>query len=218
MRTVVAVALGMVVGIAAAVALAIGVYFLVPPVPPPTPPATPAPAALDPTPYPSPAPAPDDGASPAPGRSPAPSLLVGRVAPPLVAPGLDGTTIDLAAYIGRPVWLVFADSRCEPCREEYPLMNGLAARYGEAGLVVLAVHVGEDEAAARPFIEELHVTFPVAVDADRSRAATWLVADLPVHFWIDRTGVVREAAVGALTPELRTHHLAVIMPGVVIGE
>lgn len=97
-------------------------------------------------------------------------------------------------------------------------MNGLAARYGEAGLVVLAVHVGEDDAAARQFIEELHVAFPVALDADRSRAATWLVADLPVHFWIDRTGVVREAALGALTPELRTHHLAVILPGVVIGE
>jgi peroxiredoxin len=217
MRSIVAVALGMIVGIGAAVGLAVAAYSLVPPLPPPTPAPTPVPEAVAPTPYPGQTFTPGI-ASPDPGGSPAPSQLVGRDAPPLVAPGLDGATIDLASYLGRPVWLVFGDSGCEPCREEYPLMNGFAARYSEAGLVVLAVHVGEEAEAARAFIEELLVTFPVALDADRSRANSWLASDLPVHFWIDRTGVVREAAVGVLTPELRTHHLAVILPGVVIGE
>lgn len=217
MRTIVAVALGMVVGIAAAVVMAVAVYSLIPPLPVPTPPATP-PVGDAPTAHPDQTPTPAEVASPDPGRTPAPSLLLGRAVPPLVAPGLDGAPIDLASYLGRPVWLVFGDSRCEPCREEYPLMNGFAARYGEAGLVVLAVHVGEEAAAARQFIEELHITFPVALDEDRSRADTWYAADLPVHFWIDRSGVVREAAVGALTPQLRTHNLAVILPGVVIGE
>jgi peroxiredoxin len=218
MRGFVAVTLGMVVGVAAAAVVAVAVYSLIPPPPVPTPPSTPAPEAVAPTPHPDQTPTPGDAASPDPGRSPAPSELVGRPAPPLVALGIDGATIDLASYLGRPVWLVFGDSRCEPCRDEYPLMNGFAARYGEAGLAVLAVHVGEDAATARAFIDELLVTFPVALDGDRSRADTWLAADLPVHFWIDRSGVVREAAVGPLTPDLRTHHLAVILPGVVIGD
>ncbi|MEN9812825.1 MAG: hypothetical protein RL479_1511, partial [Verrucomicrobiota bacterium] len=36
-----------------------------------------------------------------------------------------------------------------PCRDEYPLVNGFAVRYAEAGLVVLAVHVKEGADAVR---------------------------------------------------------------------
>jgi peroxiredoxin len=224
MRTFIAIALGLAVGAAAALGLAVAVYSLVPVAPAPTVPPTATPVAVLPTPTPFPTPAataspvPGGSTGPSPTRSPSPFPLVGQPAPPLVAPGLDGTTIDLAAYRGKPVWIVFTGTYAPPSRDEYPLMNGFAVRYAATGLVVLAVHVKEDAATVQPFVDGLNVTFPVALDGDGSRAATWDALALPVHYWIDEAGIVRDAALGGLGPEQMALRLGTILPGVTIGE
>jgi thiol-disulfide isomerase/thioredoxin len=221
MRTFIAIALGLVAGALAALGLAVAVYSLVPAVPAPTaaPTATlaavlPSPTLLA-TPVATPAPA---TTAPGPTRSTSPFPLVGRPAPPLAAPGLDGATIDLAAYRGKPVWIVFTGTYCPPCRDEYPLMNGFAVRYADTDLVVLAIHVKEDAATVKPFVVGLNVTFPVALDGDGSRATTWDALALPVHYWVDEAGIVRDAALGGLGPDQMARSLGTILPGVTIGE
>jgi peroxiredoxin len=222
MRSFIAIGLGLLVGAAAALGLAVAVYSLVPPAPVPTAAPSATPAAVLPSPTPSATPT----ASPVavvpsasgPARSPSPFPLVGQAAPPLVAPGLDGSPIDLAAYRGKPVWVVFTGTYCPPCRDEYPLMNGFAVRYAETGLVVLAIHVEEEAATVQPFVDELNVTFPVGLDADGSRAAAWDAIALPVHYWIDEDGIVQEAALGGLGPDQMVQGLGTILPGVTIGE
>ena len=97
-------------------------------------------------------------------------------------------------------------------------MNGFAVRYEEAGLVVLAVHVKEGADVVEPFVEELGVAFPVAIDEDGSRAATWDAVALPVHYWIDAEGVIQEAALGGLGPDQMAASLGTIMPGVTFNE
>jgi cytochrome c biogenesis protein CcmG, thiol:disulfide interchange protein DsbE len=221
MRTFVAIALGLLVGVAAALGLAAAVYSLVPAAPPPTALPTPSSGVVVETPPATPSPTPTSGetaTSPAASRSPSPFPLVGTQAPALTVPALDGSTIDLAAYRGKPVWLVFTGTYCPPCRDEYPLMNGFAVRYAEAGLVVLAVHVKEDAATVRPFVESLDVTFPVGLDGDGSQARAWDAVALPVHYWIDAAGVVQDAALGGLGPDQMARGLGSIMPGVTIGE
>jgi len=221
MRTFVAIALGLVVGVAAALGLAVAVYSLVPAAPAPTAGPTATPVAVLPsatavaTPPATPSPA---ASAPGPTRSPSPFPLVGRPAPSLAVPGVDGASIDLAAYRGKPVWLVFTGTYCPPCRDEYPLMSGFAVRYAETGLVVLAVHVKEDAATVKPFVDGLGVTFPVGLDGDGSRAATWDALALPVHYWIDEAGIVRDAALGGLGPDQMARGLGTILPGVTIGE
>jgi thiol-disulfide isomerase/thioredoxin len=222
MRTFVAIVAGLAIGVAAALGLAVAVYSLVPGVPAPTLVPTPPPAAVveTPTPLPTPLPteAPEETPSPSAARSPSPFPLVGKPAPPLVVTGLDGTSLDLAAYRGKPVWVVFTGTYCPPCRDEYPIMNGYAVRYADAGLVVLAVHVKEDAATVQPFVDALNVTFPVGLDGDGSRAKTWDAAALPVHYWIDAEGVVQEAALGGLGPDQMANNLTTILPGVTVGE
>lgn len=221
MRTFIAIALGLIAGVAAALGLAVAVYSLVPTAPAPTAAATSTPGAVLPsptllaTPVTTPSPPPTERG---PTRSPSPFPLVGKPAPPLVAPGLDGATIDLAAYRGEPVWLLFTGTYAPPARDEYPLMNGFAVRYAETGLVVLAVHVKEDAATVKPFVDALNVTFPVALDGDGSRATAWDALALPVHYWIDEAGIVRGAALGGLGPEQMARSLGTILPGVTIGE
>jgi peroxiredoxin len=223
MRTFIAIAIGLVAGVAAAVGLAVAVYSLVPIAPAPTAAATSTPVAVlaSPTPVATPAATASpvaSGTGTGSTHSPSAFPLVGQPAPPLAAPGLDGATIDLAAYRGKPVWIVFTGTDAPPSRDEYPLMNGFAVRYAETGLVVFAVHVKEDAATVKPFVDGLNVTFPVALDGDGSRAATWDALALPVHYWIDEAGIVREAALGGLGPEQMTRGLGMILPGVTIGE
>jgi cytochrome c biogenesis protein CcmG, thiol:disulfide interchange protein DsbE len=105
-------------------------------------------------------------------------------------------------------------SWCPPCRDELPIMNGLAARYADTGLVVLAIDVREDEAVVDAFIRELDVTFPVGLDTDGTAQSDWGALALPVHYWVDAEGVVRDGALGGIGPEVMAEGLESILPGV----
>jgi thiol-disulfide isomerase/thioredoxin len=139
---------------------------------------------------------------------------VGEPAPPLRLPQVGGGTVDLAALRGRPVWVNFMRTDCPPCRDEFPLMNGFAARYASTNLLVVAVDIRESEAVADDFARSLDATFPVALDADGAAQATWGAIVLPVHFWVDVDGIIRAGALGGIGPDIMAVSLARILPGV----
>jgi thiol-disulfide isomerase/thioredoxin len=190
-------------------------------------------AALVPTPSPQPSPSvavPSPSASPSgsasasplisasPGASASGSALfgIGQPAPTLVVPQVGGGTIDLAALKGKPVWINFMATWCPPCQDEFPLMNGFAARYAADGLVVIAIDVKEDEGTVAAFAESLAATFPLGLDTAGSAADTWDALALPVHFWIDADGIVRDGALGGIGPDIMARGLQAIMPGVTV--
>jgi thiol-disulfide isomerase/thioredoxin len=170
-------------------------------------PSTPAPATA------SPAPSSSADASPSAGAS-AGLFHVGEPAPALVVPQVGGGTIDLANLRGQPVWVNFMATWCLPCIDEFPLMNGFAARYAEDGLVLLAIDVKEEEGAVAAFGESLDATFPLGLDSDGTVAERWDAIALPVHFWIDKDGIVRDGALGGIGPDIMARGLEAILPGV----
>ena len=139
---------------------------------------------------------------------------VGEPAPPLDLPQVGGGTIALAELRGRPVWVNFMATWCPPCVDEFPLMNGFAARHAEDGLVVIAVDVREDEGTVAAFAERLDTAFPIGLDLEGAAQAEWGANALPVHFWIDADGIVREGALGGIGPDVMAEALRTIMPGV----
>ncbi len=165
-------------------------------------------------------------ASPAlsPSASPSPSasgpligaFRLGEPAPALVVRQLGGGTVDLAKLRGHPVWVEFMATWCPSCRDEFPLMNGFAARYASAGLVVVAVDVREDEAAVAAFVAQLSATFPVGLDDDGKATAAWGAIGLPTHVFVDASGVIRYGAIGGIGPDLMAAGLRTIMPGVTV--
>jgi thiol-disulfide isomerase/thioredoxin len=158
-------------------------------------------------------------ASPTPTPAPSPSVAeapfhVGQPAPPLSVPQVGGGTIDLANLRGKPVWVNFMATWCPSCQDEFPLMNGFATRYADEGLVVIAVDVREEEGAVAAFAEGLGATFPLGLDSDGKAADAWDAIALPVHFWIDAEGIVRDGAFGGIGPDIMADALETIMPGV----
>ena len=139
---------------------------------------------------------------------------IGEVAPALVVPQVGGGTIDLANLRGQPIWVNFMGTYCPPCRDEFPLMNGFAARYADDGLVILAIDVREDEGTVASFANELGAIFPLGLDTDGSVADAWGALALPVHFWIDTDGVIRDGALGGIGADIMAEGLAKILPGV----
>jgi cytochrome c biogenesis protein CcmG, thiol:disulfide interchange protein DsbE len=139
---------------------------------------------------------------------------IGEPAPPLVVPQLGGGTIDLASLRGKPVWVNFMGTYCPPCRDEFPQMNGFYARYADDDLVVLAIDVREDEGTVAAFAQELNATFPIGLDSDGSAQRAWEAVVLPVHFWVDAEGVIRDGALGGIGPDIMADGLRTIMPGV----
>jgi len=213
---------GLLSGILVAALVLGGVFVLAPegtaivPTPSPVPSPSDSPA--------SPSPSPDASASAGPsasaGASASGSALfgIGQPAPALVVPqvGGGGATIDLASLKGKPVWVNFMATWCPPCQDEFPLMNGFAARYAADGLVVLAIDVKEDEGTVAAFAESLGATFPLGLDTTGAAQEEWDALALPVHFWVDADGIVRDGALGGIGPDIMADGLRSIMPGVTV--
>jgi thiol-disulfide isomerase/thioredoxin len=139
---------------------------------------------------------------------------IGEPAPPLSVPQVGGGRIDLANLDGRPVWINFMQTTCPPCVDEFPLMGGFAARYADTGLVVIAIDIREEEGTVAAFAQGLNAVFPIGLDADGSAAAAWDVIALPIHFWVDRDGIIRAGALGGIGPDVMAENLGTILPGV----
>jgi peroxiredoxin len=161
--------------------------------------------------------APGSGAPGSPGASGVTeNFHIGQPAPALVVPQVGGGTIDLSTLRGKAVWVNFMQTTCPPCQDEFPLMNGYAARYADDGLVVVAVDIDEDEGDVASFATSLNATFPLGLDADGKAQQTWGAYGLPVHFWIDRDGIVREGALGGIGADVMARGVQSILSGVVV--
>ena len=79
---------------------------------------------------------------------------------------------------------------------------------------MIAVDVREDEGTVASFAESLGATFPLGLDSDGAAQQTWQAFVLPVHFWIDAQGIVRDGALGGIGQDIMAAGLQKILPGV----
>ena len=183
--------------------------------PPTLPPRPSASAAASPSANPSPTPGPSASGStgpPAPSASASTAFRIGEEAPPIKLDLLGGGTVDLAKLRGMPVWVNFMATYCEPCIDEFPLMTAFQARYEDEGLIVLAVDVREEPALVQAFLDETGALFRVALDRDGVAQKAWGAIALPIHFWVDREGIIRDGALGGIGPDDMARGIQSIMP------
>lgn len=129
-------------------------------------------------------------------REPAPA--VGHPAPDFEAPLLGGDSFSLAAARGTPVVLNFWATWCGPCRNEMPALENAAQRY-EGKVAFLGVDQGEDAATIQGFLDELGLTFPIALDEDQAVGADlYNVTGLPTTYFIDGEGTIRRVWMGEM--------------------
>ena len=140
----------------------------------------------------------------------APDFLDARGIPSLT--GLDGETVRLADFAGRPLWIVFWATSCTPCQQE---AADIVARYHahrDDGLIVLAIDVQEPATSVEDFVEAHHIDYRIALDATaaiRDQYGGW---GLPVHYFIDGNAVIRDRHIGQMTAPTMEQALQTIIP------
>jgi cytochrome c biogenesis protein CcmG/thiol:disulfide interchange protein DsbE len=122
--------------------------------------------------------------------------LLGATAPDFTLEDLDGRTVALADYRGRPVIVNFWASWCVPCREEFPLLKAARERYAAEGLEVLGIVFDDDADPARRFMDRAGAAWPALVDPGGVIATDYKVNVPPLSFFIDGEGVIRSIAYG----------------------
>jgi hypothetical protein len=78
------------------------------------------------------------------------------------------------------------------------------------------VDVREDAPTVKAFLASLKVPLPAGLDTTGAAAQAWRATALPMHFWIDASGIVRYGAAGSVGPDLMVKGLEAILPGVTV--
>ena len=123
------------------------------------------------------------------------------LAPDFQLPSLDGQTINLSDFRGKPVLLNFWATWCGPCELEMPFLQEIYEdeEWSEKGLVMLAVDIGEPPARVKDFMERLGLSFTVLLDIDQDVALKYNIRAIPTTFFIDKDGIIQETKIGAFT-------------------
>jgi peroxiredoxin len=124
-----------------------------------------------------------------------PSTLADN-APDFTLRSADGPNVRLLEQRGRVVMVNFWATWCGPCRQEMPHLNRLYGKYRDAGFVLLAVNIDEDQAKAIALATRLGLRFPVLLDTDKKVSRLYDLSTMPSTVLIDRDGRMRYVHLG----------------------
>ncbi|GAB48594.1 TlpA family protein disulfide reductase [Mobilicoccus pelagius] len=139
-----------------------------------------------------------------------PAPAVGAPAQDFTARTIDGRTVRLSDYRGRPVWLLFGASWCASCRAEAPDVQAVHEKARAAGVEVLAVYLGEDAMAVRDYVSDTGLTYTHVPDPETSLSSRYRVMGIPAHYFVAPDGRIDSIQVGALDAERMTESLAAL--------
>jgi cytochrome c biogenesis protein CcmG, thiol:disulfide interchange protein DsbE len=126
---------------------------------------------------------------------------VGAAASSFELKSLDGKPVGLTTFRGKPLMINFFASWCDPCREEMPLINELAAKSGKDGYGVLGIAVEDTRAAIMQYAQEAKLVFPIALDLNSTVKRAYRIFGPPATFFIDGQGRIRDLVIGPITSE-----------------
>jgi cytochrome c biogenesis protein CcmG/thiol:disulfide interchange protein DsbE len=137
-----------------------------------------------------------------------PSALIGRAAPAVALPPLEGLSdgvraiggFDTAELARGEVTVVnFWASWCAPCVQEHPLLVALKE---QTGVKLYGINYKDQAATARRFLGRYGNPFTaVGVDASGRAAIEWGVTGMPETFIVNGKGEIVYKHIGPISPE-----------------
>lgn len=137
------------------------------------------------------------------------SPLTGKPAPPFALEDLSGNKVSLESYKGKAVLVNFWATWCAPCKIETPWLVELRDQYASQGFEILGVStegdgVGKDDmsawnkdkAAIAKSVQQMHMQYPVLINGDSISDQYGGLDQLPMSFFVDRTGKVVAVEMG----------------------
>lgn len=96
--------------------------------------------------------------------------------------------LELAHLKGKVVVIDFWASWCAPCRQSFPWLNEMQAKYRDRGLVIIGVNVDRERADAERFLQQTPAGFKIVYDPEGALATRYQVPGMPSSYVIGRAG------------------------------
>ena len=122
---------------------------------------------------------------------------VGQPAPNFQLQNLDGQSISLSDFKGKPVLLNFWATWCGPCVYEMPYLQEVYDEWSGQGLMLLAINGGEGSSTVKGFMQSHNLSLPVLLDNKGKVAQKYNILGIPTTFFIDEKGIIQEKIIGA---------------------
>ena len=138
---------------------------------------------------------------------------MGEPAPNFKLQNLDGQSISLSDFRGKPVLLNFWATWCLFCHAEMPYFQEISEEWSDRGLAVLAINWGESPSKVKEFLQSQGLSLPVLLDAKKKVAQKYNVPPIPTTFFIDKDGIIQVKIIGAFPSKGAIEkHLSSIIP------
>jgi len=96
----------------------------------------------------------------------------------------------------RLTYVDFWASWCGPCRQSFPWLNQMQARYGAKGLRVVGINLDAKTADAERFLKEVPASFEIAFDPQGSTGRAYGLRGMPSAVLLGPDGRVIETHQG----------------------
>ena len=120
---------------------------------------------------------------------------VGQPAPAIALQGTAGE-VSLSAMKGQVVFVDFWASWCVPCRQSFPWLNQMQAKYSARGLQVLGVNVDAKRADADTFLAQVPAKFNIVFDSAGDTPKRYAVRGMPTSVLVGADGLVLQQHAG----------------------
>jgi peroxiredoxin len=125
---------------------------------------------------------------------------------------LDGSPLALRDFEGKPLWIVFWKTACEPCEAEAADVAAAYAAHRDSGLILLGIDVWDTAAVVHDYAADHELAYPIAIDPSAAFMDAYGVWGAPTHYFIGSDGIIRDRYFGPMNTDLIETSLRAILP------
>jgi peroxiredoxin len=124
-----------------------------------------------------------------------------QYAPEFTLQNVNGSTVNLSDFSGRPVMLTFWRINCSACQFQMPFTQALYDKWSSDSLAVLTINVGDRASDVEDYVNSNGITYPVLLDSQSQVANDYGIIGVPTTYFIDGQGVLKAYQIGAFQNE-----------------
>ena len=117
-------------------------------------------------------------------------------APDFTLQTVNGETVSLSDFRGKPVMLMFWKINCAGCQVQIPYTQAFYDKWSSDTAAILTVNVQGSISAVQNYVTSHEITYPVLLDRQGKVAQTYGLPGVPVTFLIDSEGIMKAYQIG----------------------